>query len=438
LKNGNVLVVFDATDFAKSCLIDAGSFTAIKALQALQQDSKDRSKDCTSEDRLMGLLILSTTASPTPELLPLALDASIESLQSKERPTPTGTAKTRAAENARIKAERSMESQDVGANLVTPEPDWANAYETFFRIIGGKRKSAQLSRTNFAAALPQIESIVSIAQSHDAVLLVRKALTDLLLGYIEEETLYSTIASEPARCLNVGIALQSRLIYDEAFKHLVGIAANFKAGRPFDDLSIDVQAAVHRRSQELYSKRIHVFMELATITLPVEKTGEPAPDYPTAVVSQHEQPEAYCMVNIFRDWMSEHTGYLGSQPTGSEPAANSYLCAHGTGCTTVAGFFRTILAGGDLYLPAEKVLEDWEGGSLTIDDAGEETGDIMKAALTYLKNEAAGCVRDLVGSELKLRDRDTCAYLTCVKVSPEDVPWGTEQDGECEDDMDYE
>jgi hypothetical protein len=427
LNEGNVLVILDPADLAKSCLFGVKKLKAISTLQQLQQDSNDRSVGCTSEDELVGLLVLSTTSSSIPELLSLALDASFESLQSKYRPTPAESAKTRAAEKARIKAELSKESRDSGgADLAVPEADWARAYECFFRIIAGEDESAQLSWEDFAAALPQIESIIRVAEKYDAVHQMRKPLTGLLVGYIEEDTLYSTIANEPVRCLNVGVALQSRLIYDEAFKHLVGIAANFEDGRPFDGLSANVQSRVQSRSEKLCHQKGRVFSRLMALTLLAEKTGEPTPDYPTDVVSQHAQPEAYCIVNIFRDWMSEHTGYLESQPESAKPARKSYLCAHQTGCTTVAGFFRTISAGGDLYLPAEKVLEDWEAGEITVEDAGEELDDAMKTALAALKAEAARCVEDLVGSELKLRDRDSRDYLTCVKVGPQDLPWHPE------------
>jgi hypothetical protein len=423
-----VLVILDPADLAKSCLFGVRKLKAISALQQLQQDSKDCSAGCTSEDELVGLLVLSTTSSSIPELLSLALDASFESLQSKYRPTPAESAKTRAAEKARIKAElSSKESRDPGgANLAVPDVDWATAYESFFCIIAGEDESAQFSREDFAAALPQIESIIRVAEKYDAVHQMRKPLTGLLVGYIEVDTLYSTIANDPVRCLNVGVALQSRLIYDEAFKHLVGIAANFEDGRPFDGLSANVQSRVQSRSEKLCHQKGRVFSRLMALTLLAEKTGEPAPDYPTDVVSQHAQPEPYCIVDIFRDWMSEHTGYLESQPKSAKPARKSYLCGHQTGCTTVAGFFRTISAGGDLYLPAEKVLEDWAAGEIAIEDAGEGLDDAMKTALVALKAEAARCVGDLVGSELKLRDRDCRDYLTCVKVGAQDLPWHAE------------
>jgi hypothetical protein len=432
LTKGNVFVAFDTTDFAKSCLVDESSLASVSALCQHQQQSKDGSVGCNSDQGLIGLLVLSPPSSSAPELLPTALDASIESLQSHNRHALTETARTRA-ENAKIKAEK--EDRESGPKQVVPRTDWAKAYETFFHIIMNKRN--QLSKTDLATSLPQIESIIDIAQKYDAIRTVQNAFTSLLLGYIEHDTLYPTIASEPERCLKVGIALQSRLVYDEAFKHLVGKSANFKAGMLYAGLCFDVQAIVRRRSQELFVKEMLVMTELLLITLPAEIAGEPAPDYPTAVVSQHEQPEAYCITSIFRDWMSEHIGYLGKEPATSKAAVKkSYLCSHETGCTTVAGFFRIIMAGGDSYLPTEKVLEDWDGGSLTIDDAGDELGDVMKKALTTLKTAAANHLRDLVGSELQLRDRHTLDYLTCVKVGAEDVPWdSTEQDGESDEEM---
>lgn len=360
-----------------------------------------------------------------PELISIALDASIENRTSAE------TAKARSAANSKIKAEIPQ-----GNASVAPETYWTKAYNSFFRIIAGK-KVPGLPKRDFSAALPQIESIVSIAQKYEAVHVVQNVFASLLVGYVENHTLYSTVAKEPVRCANVGDALKSRLVYDEAFKHLVGSNANFRTGKPYDGLSTDVQARVQSRSHQLYDERMHTMMRLMRITLPAEKKKKSKSanvDYPTEVVSPHEQPEAYCIVNIFRDWASEHIGYLENETP--ENARPSYLCAHETGCDTIAGFFRTIMAGGESYLPFEKVAEDWEQGEIIFEEDREDFQEIAKKSLAALKSTASDYVKDIVGSELQLRDRDTLDYLTCVKVGPEDVPWDSENDGESDEDMD--
>jgi hypothetical protein len=97
-------------------------------------------------------------------------------------------------------------------------------------------------------------------------------------------------------------------------------------------------------------------------------------------------------------------------------APESHLCAHKMGCITIAGSFRTIIAGGDSYLLAEKVAEDWEGGFISIDEADKNAKDLMERALEALESAASDCGRDLVVSELQLQERDTLDYPNCVKV----------------------
>jgi len=262
----------------------------------------------------------------------------------------------------------------------------------------------------------------------------KNAFSSLLVGYVEHHTLFSTIGRYPAQCLNVGIALKSRLVYDEAFKHLVGQSANFKNGKSFDGLSDSVQAIIQRRAQELYHVRMEVMMDLMSMTLAVNDGAMRAPDYPTNVVSQHQEEESYCIVNIVRDWMSEHIGHMRSES--HHPPTSSYLCAHETDCISVAGFFRTVMADGETYLPTEKVLDDWKASSIGLMNPREDDDEVMREALASLKTMAAGYVKDLVGSELQLRDTDRLQYLTCVKVGLEDVPWDTESDEDGSEEMD--
>ena len=84
-------------------------------------------------------------------------------------------------------------------------------------------------------------------EKYSATGAVENTFTSILLLCVQKHTLYSTIAKWPAHCLNLGIALKSRLVYDEAFKHLVGDGANSKEGKAFLGLLGNVQAIAQRR-----------------------------------------------------------------------------------------------------------------------------------------------------------------------------------------------
>lgn len=371
--------MLDTKQINRICLLDANTISKTSdALRNLCQDAQDKSAGCNSDQGLTGVLVLSSEL--IPELVVQALDASVETLSpplTSKHHTPAEAAKARHATVGNAKVKNESAQGDDAHDVI----DWIKAYDSFLRMIVDNRKNYGLSKSDFATALPHIQVIIKIAERYQAVHVVQNAFSSLLVGYVEHHTLYSTIGKWPARCLMVGVALKSRLVYDEAFKHLVGSSASFKNGKTFDDLSDDVQAIVQRRAQKLYHDRMHVMLDLMSITLAADETLQ-GPDYPTSVVSQHQQAEAYCVVNIFRDWMNEHISYLRSETI--DAPGPSYLCPHQTDCATVAGFLHTIMAGGDSYLPSEKVKKDWDASSIGLMRPAADMVDIMNRALASL------------------------------------------------------
>lgn len=434
-----MLIVLDLTDPSKSCLLDAKILRRTSdIIEKLYEDAQAKSAGCVSEHgELTVLLVLSSASSASiPELLAEALDATIESVlppQTDYHQPPSGAAKARRAnaENAKVKKESSQRNSSpaISHDSDAPKIDWPKAYESFFRIIAGSKKNG-ITKHDLETALPQIQGVVGIAQSLGAINTVKSTFTDLLLEYVRNHTLYSTISKWPAHCLNLGTALESRLVYDEAFKHLVGEGANFKGGKPFPDLPDNVQAIVQRRSRDLYAMRHDVEDKLIFMTLPgTHNDGSPRaqspPDYPSQYVSQHDQRTAYDTVNIFRDWITWHIGHLRNE-TQDEPAP-FYLCDHDDGCTHVAGFYQTIAS--QDYLDPDEVYDNFDTHYKSARNCVTEL-EAVREALERLKDTASGYVKKLSKSTLHLADRSGLRYLTCVKVEADDVPWAVESDGE--------
>lgn len=141
-------------------------------------------------------------------------------------------------------------------------------------------------------------------------------------------------------------------------------------------------------------------------------------------VSQLNNPIAYSTVNLWSDWFREHLGYLlyKDDPDGDDSPPVSALCDHKEGeCLTDAGLFRMISKGGDSYLPAEAVLENWNRAYFKPDDA------TIRATLQKMKSKATVIVKDLVQSTLN-GSNDKLDYLTCIDIEDEDVPWETSMD----------
>lgn len=381
------------------------------------------SSSCVSAQGLEGMLVLSSAS--IPELVAEALDATIESVSP---PQPNDTGRPRLTRSANIKAESDQGDSSPAAIDEMPKTEWIKAYENFFRVIAGKKHG--ISKNDLSTALPQIHGVTEIAQKYSTIDAIQSTFIGLLLGYVENHTLYSTIAKWSAHCLNLGIALKSRLVYDEALKHLVGYGANYKDGKVVPELSGDVQAIVQRRSSELYAARLEVEEKLLLMTL----LGKNPADYPSQYVSQHDQHMAYNTVNTFRDWISWHIGHLRNE-TEDEPAP-FYLCEHTDGCGHVAGFYQTIV--GYDYLGADEVYDDFSSHYKSSSEARQRTElEAVRQALEQLKDTACKHVENSSESTLHLADKSGLRYLTCVKiVEAEDVPWYTGSDGDSSDEDD--
>lgn len=358
----------------------------------------------------------------------------LEDLSEPERIlTPAEEVKARRhfADSAKVKPESAQEEDPSKRDLVDFRTNWCKAYESFFRIIAGKRAHG-LPRNDPASALPQIEGIIKIAQEYAAIGAVQIPLHGLFFDYVGSGTFWELLAKEPVRFIKVGIALENLHVYEEAFKHLVGMSSSFKAGRKFAGLPDDVQAIISRRSFDLYNSRRDVIEALLLISLPVpkRKRSDPPSEYPSQVVSQHEGVNGYNTVNLFRDWLSAHIGYLLQET--SRPPAPFYLCDHKHGCDTIAGLFRLLHRGGDAYLPFDKFWEDF--ASEFVDGDDEDACDDVKKSLAALKARASEIVAWLVESTLRLSPNHELDYLTRVAVGQEEVPWNLDD----EDDMDVD
>ena len=314
---------------------------------------------------------------------------------------------------------RSDEKASTGKHTNASETDWPKACDSLLRSIINRQRAHGVSRKDLVAALSQIEGVVGIAQRYGLAHEVQSEFDRLFLEYVGNGKFWELIAQEPVRCLKIGIALQKLSVYEEAFKHLVGMGANSKAGTHFDGLPDEIQAIIQRHSHELYSLRRDANEDLLLISLAAESPNESV--YPSSAVSQYESPDAYGTVNIFRDWMAEHIGYLRGDT--SLPPLEYCMCDHSGGCKTVAGFYRAIATGGEAYLPGDLVWENFDESFLQAPERGELLDpDVVMKPLAQLKAWASKHVGGLVKSTLHLPSKDESEYLTCVTVGPEDVP----------------
>jgi hypothetical protein len=176
LKDGDLLISLDPDDYSKSYLIDSRDFCkASEAFARLYSLSVAASEECAIEQELKGFLILHVAGS-TLELLPVPLDCALEhvtrTLKHEEYRIPV-------ADEAKIKVEFDPKTAD---NSIAT--DWSKACDSLLRSVFARQRARGVSRKDLAAALPQIEGIVSIAQQYGLAHEIQSDFDSLFLEYI--------------------------------------------------------------------------------------------------------------------------------------------------------------------------------------------------------------------------------------------------------------
>lgn len=415
-----MLFILDREDYTQSCLLESTKLHEISpTFNDLHLNSAHRVALDNSAEGLTGVFVLLCNES-VPELLPVPLNEALETSKLEDRSTPGQRVKERAAEKSRAKREFAQELRNTQDSS---NPDWPKVYDSLFRIAFSKRNHG-FPRNDAAAAMPQIEGIITVSKKYVCFEKVKATIVSLFLEYIQHRTLWEAIEQAPARWVRIAVALESRLIYDEAFKHLVGMGANHAASKTLDHgLPTEIQATVSGRSHVLYNERMAVERNLMLLTLPSvdpSRRGPQTQQHPSRFANQHNRPIEYSTVNILTDWLKAHIGEFDQRDAAIEPIGPlDGICDHKNGCCTVAGFCGVIYAGGNAYLPSEDVCKDWSAPFPKSDAK-------IKSALEVLKAQASELVAGFVTSDLQLAGKDKLPYLSRVKVGLEDVPWDTE------------
>ncbi|KAK1076402.1 hypothetical protein LTR33_008975 [Friedmanniomyces endolithicus] len=317
--------------------------------------------------------------------------------------------------------------------------DWAKAHDSLVRIIMFMPNiSAQKCGLPLDAetALLPLEGIVALASHYSCLQVVRSAFMSIASKWISGRSLYPAIASNPYDWLALAVDLQSQPVYNEAFVHMVGFYPNGKLTGIPDQL----RNLIATESLALHYKRQEIDQQLLMTTLgKTSRQGDAgklvAGDTRIKPVRQHSYPILWTLVNLWRDYITEHLAHL--KAGSCERAEATPTCKHGDNdnvndaavpeCLTVAGFYRTLHSGGDGYMAVEDVVASWKGAK----DRGFEAE--LRTHLKILKARAAELVGPLVRSSLQFEGRGRLPYLTCVEV--EGVPWTTEGEEEEEEGM---
>ncbi|KAK0836679.1 clathrin associated protein complex medium subunit [Friedmanniomyces endolithicus] len=370
LTHGDILLVLDVHDLRKTLRIDS------KALRhQLPIDSRlirlIEAAGGTQNTPISGVRVLAvlehSAVANVPTLHIQALDVSAPAVASV---TPSASPTT---DDIEMKLEEG--SGDDGDVVRTPAVplehviDWAKAHDSLIRIIiflpNISAQKCGLPLDAETALLP-LESIVALASHYSCLQVVRSAFMSIASTWISGRSLYPAIANHPHDWLALAVELQSQLVYNEAFVHMVGLYPNGKLSGIPDEL----RSLIAAESLALHYKRQEIDQQLLMTTLGTtsrQRQGDAgnltAGDTRIKPVSQHSYPILWTLVNLWRDYIAEHLAHLKA---GSwEHAEATPTCEHGDNntndaaipeCLTVAGFYRTLHSGGDGYMALEDVI----------------------------------------------------------------------------------
>nr|OQO24383.1 hypothetical protein B0A51_06454 [Rachicladosporium sp. CCFEE 5018]OQO24724.1 hypothetical protein B0A51_05924 [Rachicladosporium sp. CCFEE 5018] len=393
---GTVLVILDSNDFSKACRVHSYNLFAHTRLRKACEKFAAR-----PPHQGIDYLLVLEGKDDMPVLVPRPLSYDVRSANAAEVSY----------------SEPAQEDDDAQSDNETGE-SWSRYYDIFLRIISVRdSKSIGISRDNLDTALRQITALIDIAKAHHcAIPTIAEKLMVTFHGY--GGRLYTAVGQDPIRWCKLGMDLQDEPLYKEAFIHLVGAydsiySKTTELPLQHDILPLSVQGMIAAEARELKDKRMNIDLLLQSMSVLRTAKGK------TAFVSHYDDdPAAYDLVNLFRDYMTDHIRHL----RWDAPLVPTYLCSHTEGCKTVAGFYRLLSRGKHAYMRYEDVMKHWNMG-LEGDDA-----ETVKSTLKKLKETAKKYVQPLVVSHLQASGSEDLHYLTCVKVEAEDYPWLAEGD----------
>ncbi|KAF2275201.1 uncharacterized protein EI97DRAFT_379662, partial [Westerdykella ornata] len=267
-----------------------------------------------------------------------------------------------------------------------------SAMDFYYQVLGAFYSvHPTIDKTHIEIALREAEGLTNIAAELGCLHLLRPFLRDALGQH--RQKLFLAIKRNPPRWLKLSIALEDDSIYTESLVHLVGAHPRWP-WRPKSVLPPEIQHLIAQKAAELDRMCVDVDRDLLMVTI-VGQDRKPVP------CEDRSQRETWMIVQLFRDAIANGLRALERKKRGT--------------C------YRKILAGGSAYLDYPEIRDSCRKIMLTEwDDLAED--------LKSLKAYASHIVEKVGANELMI-DPDTngIGYLTCVKVSAEDIPWRSKE-----------
>lgn len=348
-------------------------------------------------------------------------------------------------------------SQSV-ANIVIPQPadptltnPLLRDYDNLFRIF--YNHAPALNATNIASAYSECKALLNLADMYDALSVVGPRIDHHLLRF--SSRLFKQIAKYPPSYLKLGYLARSRIIFTEAFTHVVGqwpLAYTYL--KPSDPPSVGYEVPmsvldlIEDKVEELEELKSRVEAKLFRLTLTTSR-GErvtPSNDY-----------LGWLAMSLFRQWLAENTtpeirGILKNNPNSNNAQATSRPSSGNTNATSASrvqiqqqpsrnaqppptGRIYRLIASTDSqsYLSHDELkrfLKIHPTSTTTSTLYTRENLKRFERKMDEIKNVARDLVKPLTRNCLELDVKALSdggggglGYLTCMGVAEGDFPW---------------
>jgi hypothetical protein len=242
------------------------------------------------------------------------------------------------------------------------------------------------------STLSVAESLVSISANLNCTHLISAPLSALIHSH--HRTLYTSIATDPARYLALAITLHDSSIYTESLIHIIGAWPCWPWPTRRETLPTEILDLVMRKAEGLEQMCTDAERDLLLLTIQIGNTPvEP---------SDHSQFDTWFVVQMFRDTLARTFHGLDCDSNRSLKRGTLY---------------RRIRRGGTSYMPYEEMRR-------VIGRVMSSALECLEEDLDMLKRLASAIVREVARNELVLDvEESNVGYLTCVKIGKGNLPW---------------
>lgn len=314
---------------------------------------------------------------------------------------------TSADEYGQIVSESGRSAQS-GFSFPELESDRASTdYYTYWDWLFGTfySRHPEFDDHNLATALSGCMGLADVAERVGSVDHVRPFIDLALMR--QDQTLWSSIASNPTAWVELGRRVHSPQIFAEGVIHIVGRWQNM-TDEDKNDMHVHIRELCERKAKEVdFAKEAIEMRILGHYPSSLCKQASDKPGRPTYANDIY----MWMALCFFRQWFAQciSDGRNRLNPDGGY------------------AFYRALAQGGSAYLDHETFRDFHKYFPMS-----SKACNVLETNMGLLKEEVKEFVKDIVKERAHVNSTNhpALAWLTCTVVNKEDLPWKQQDDAE--------